>query len=86
MEKVSGGNLDTMTRRLSAVKVVVDLLNHELDLAKADKAVSFERDRLEAGVTTLEMFIGDLESLLKGGGATDGRRVVEAARTSTRVN
>lgn len=87
MEKVSGGNLDAITRRLSAVKVVVDLFNHELDLGKADKAISLERERFEATVTTLEMFIGDLEALLRGGTGTEGRRVVETTRpTSSRVN
>lgn len=86
MEKVSGGNLDAMSRRLSAVKVVVDLFNHELDLGKADKALSFERERFEASVTTLEMFVGDLEGLLRGGSGSDGRRVIETSRASSRVN
>ncbi len=77
--------MDNMSRRLSAVKVVVDLLNHELDLGKADKAISLQRERLEASVTTLEMFVGDLEGLLKGGSG-EPRRVGEATRATSRVN
>jgi len=76
MEKASG-NTDKVTRRLASAKVIVDLLNHELDLGKADRAISLERDRLEAVVTTLEMFIEDVESIRRGG---DERRVVENTR------
>ena len=36
---------ERVARRLATVKVVVDLLNHELDVAKADKAISLERER-----------------------------------------
>jgi hypothetical protein len=70
--------MDKLGRRLAAAKVIVDLLNHELDLSKADRAVSLERERLEAVVTTLEMFIEDAENLRRGG--VDDRRVVETAR------
>ena len=85
MDKASSGSVANINRRLSAVKVVVDLLNHELDLGKADKAISLERDRLDAAVTTLEDFIGDIEAALKGGG--DDRKVVESQRgTVNRVN
>ena len=85
MEKPAGGNMDKVERRLNAVKVVVDLLNHELDLAKAESTVNLEKARLDATVTTLEMFIEDVETALRGGGA-DARRVVETPRaTANRV-
>jgi len=85
VEKNAGDGKEKVGRRLSAVKVVVDLLNHELDLGKADKAVSLERERLEATVTTLEDFIGDVEGLLRGG--SEDRRAVESNRaTVNRVN
>lgn len=84
MEKA--GNADILSRRLSTVKVVVDLLNHELDLNKADKVVNLERERLDAAVTTLEMYVGDVETALRGG-LGDERRVVENTRTTaSRVN
>ncbi|MBI4879164.1 MAG: hypothetical protein HY812_05825 [Planctomycetes bacterium] len=86
MEKATGGAADGMVRRLSAVKVVVDLFNHELDLHKADRAISLDRERLDAMVTTLEMYIGDVEGLLRGSGGAEDRRVVETPRaTASRV-
>lgn len=87
MEKAMTGNTDRVSRRLSLVKVVVDLLNHELDLAKAERSVNLERERLDATVTTLEMFIEDVESMLRGSaGGGDERKVVEVPRaTASRV-
>ncbi len=86
MEKASGGNFVNINRRLAAVKVVVDLLNQELDLGKADKAISLDRDRLDAAVTLLEDFVGDVAALLKTSGGDD-RKVVEPQRgTVNRVN
>lgn len=85
VDKSSNDGKDRVGRRLSAVKVVVDLLNHELDLGKADKAVSLERERLEATTTLLEDFVSDVEGILRGGG--EDRRVVESSRaTVNRVN
>lgn len=83
MEKA--GSSDLLSRRLSTVKVVVDLLNHELGLGKSDKVINIERERLDAAVTTLEMYIGDVEGVLRGG--HDDRRLVETVRpTASRVN
>ena len=58
---------DKLSRRLSSLKVVIDLLNHELDLAKAEKGVTLERPRIEAMITSLEVFVEDVEDTLKGG-------------------
>ncbi len=86
MEKATGGAAEGIARRLSAVKVVVDLFNHELDLHKADRAINLDRERLDSMVTTLEMYIGDIEGLLRSTGGTEERRVVETTRaTATRV-
>ncbi|MFG0317485.1 MAG: hypothetical protein ACF8XB_09440 [Planctomycetota bacterium JB042] len=76
---------ERVARRLSAVKVVVDLFHHELDLGKADKAVSIDRERFDAAVTLLEDFVTDVDHILRGG--ADDRRVVESSRaTVNRVN
>jgi hypothetical protein len=82
MEKATTSSLDRVLRRLSAVKVVVDLLNHELDLAKADRSVNFERERLEATVTTLEMFIEDIEGVTRAAPAAEEKsKIIEAPRS-----
>lgn len=82
MEKATIGSMDRVLRRLAAVKVVVDLMNHELDLAKTDRSVSLERDRLEATVSTLELFIEDIEGLTKSvAQAADSSKIIEAPRS-----
>lgn len=85
MEKAASSSTDKLGRRLSAVKVVVDLLNHELDLAK-ERTVKLEKVRLEATVSQLELFIEDVEGLLRAGNRDD-KGVIESSRaTTTRVN
>lgn len=82
MEKATVSNMDKVLRRMSSVKVVVDLLNHELDLAKADRSVNLERERLEATVTTLEMFIEDIEHLTRATPAGEEKgKIIEAPRS-----
>lgn len=76
---------DRVARRLAAVKVVVDLFHHELDLGKADKSVSIDRERFDAAVTLLEDFVSDVDGVLRGG--AEDRRTVESNRaTVNRVN
>jgi|JI102314A2RNA_FD_contig_31_9408014_length_481_multi_4_in_0_out_0_1 hypothetical protein len=87
MDKPTGGTLEKLGRRLNSVKVVVDLFGHELDVNKADRNITLERERLDAIVTTLEMYIEDCEALMRGAGSDD-RRVIEASRpagATTRV-
>ncbi len=87
MEKSSGGYMEKFGRRLSMVKVVVDLLNHELDVAKNERTVSFDKERLAATVNTLELFVEDLDSVLRTPGGSDEKKVVEAPRaTVSRLN
>lgn len=85
VDKSGSENMHTIARRLNAVKVCVDLMNHEMDFAKNDKTVSIDRHRFDATVTTLEDFIGDIEGALKGTGA-DGRVLETARATASRVN
>lgn len=80
MDKAVTSSMDKVGRRLSAVKVVVDLLNHELDLTK-DRNVQLEKVRLEATVSQLELFIEDIELLLRAGSRED-KGVIETSRPS----
>ena len=87
MEKTSGGYMANVGRRLSMVKVVVDLLNHEIDAAKAERTVSLEKERLAASVNTLEMFVEDLEAVLRQPGGLEDKKVIEQPRaTVSRLN
>ncbi len=82
MEKATINNMERVLRRLSSVKVVVDLLNHELDLAKADRSVNLERERLEATVTTLEMFIDDIEGVTRAApAAAEPSKIIDSPRS-----
>ena len=83
MEKATITSMDRVLRRVSQVKVVVDLLNHELDLAKADRAVSLERERVEATVTSLEVFIEDIEGMMRSAPAAEDNKgkIIEAPRS-----
>lgn len=79
VEKTGADGRERVARKLASVKVVVDLLNHELDLAKAEKAVQLDRERLDAVVTTLEDFVVDVEAALRSG---EERRTAEAPRAT----
>ena len=75
VEKVVGskGRLN-VTRRMAPVKVTIGLLYRELDVAKNDHSVTIDRALFEAVISTLEMFVEDLE--IRGRG--DDRKVVDA--------
>jgi hypothetical protein len=81
MEKSTMNSMEKVLRRLSSVKVVVDLLNHELDLAKADRSVNLERERLEATVTALENFIEDIEGVSRTTPAAEPTKILETTRS-----
>ena len=78
----AGNTKDKLTRRLASLKVIIDLLNHELDLNnnKGDKGVTLERPRLEALVTSLEVFVEDVEDTVRG---RRGEEKLERARASS---
>ncbi len=83
MEKNTGGYMERVGRRLSMVKVVVDLLNHELDVAKNERTCNFDKERLAATVNTLELFVEDLDQFLRTpGGSDDSKKVVETPRAT----
>ncbi len=85
MEKQIDGNVANYThRRLSHVKVVARLVEHELAAAKGSKDVTLERDILENVLDTLEMFIEDFEDVHGGRGAS--RAAAEPKPAVTRLN
>jgi hypothetical protein len=87
MEK-SPDNLGKVThRRLSSLKVLSKLMEHELDLGKSDKEVTLNRHLAESMLDTLELFIEDFEEVygVKGGAGAD-RKVVETKPQVTRLN
>ena len=86
MDKQIENNVGTSAhRRLSHVKVVARLLEHELAGGKGSKDITLERDLLENVLDTLEMYVEDFEELHAGkGGAT--RTAVDAKPAVTRLN
>lgn len=48
-------------RRLHAVRVAVNLLNHEMELARNDAAVTLEREQLKSIIETMTMFVEDFD-------------------------
>lgn len=86
MDKQTETNIGTSAhRRLSHIKVVTRLLEHELGAGKGSKDVTMERDLLENVLDTLEMYVEDFEDLHAGKGAAP-RAVAEAKPAVTRLN
>ncbi len=82
MEKSIDGVGKFVHRRMSQLKILSRLLEHELDAAKGAKDISLERGLLEDALDTLEIFIEDVE------GANDGvmRSRQSAEKTVSRLN
>ena len=53
-------------RRMSQLKILSRLLEHELDAAKGAKDISLDRAILEDTLDTLEIFIEDVEGVNGG--------------------
>ena len=63
MDKPDGSVGKFVNRRLSQLKILARLLEHELDAAKGAKDVSMERGLVENTLDTLEIFIEDVEGV-----------------------
>ena len=87
MEK-SPDNAGKVThRRLSALKVLSKLMEHELDLGKSDKEVTLNRHLAENMLDTLELFIEDFEEVYGIKGSPSERKVVADNKPQvTRLN
>jgi hypothetical protein len=67
MEKLAEANIGSFVhRRLSQIKILSRLIEHELEVAKGAKDVSLGRDLVENVLDTLEIFVEDFEEAHKG--------------------
>jgi hypothetical protein len=82
MDKSSDGVGKFVHRRMSQLKILSRLLEHELDAAKGAKDISLERGLLEDTLDTLEIFIEDVEGA--SGGGMRSRQPTE--KTVSRLN
>jgi hypothetical protein len=75
-------------RRLHPTRVTVNLLHHELELAKGNKDITLDRELLESVVTTLELFIEDFDSKFRTSAADERpveKRFVDAAKATIKI-
>ena len=73
MEKATTDGIGKFVhRRMSQLKILSRLLEHELDSAKGAKDISLERGLVEETLDSLEMFIEDVD------GASGGARSRQA--------
>ncbi len=70
-------------RRMSQLKILSRLLEHELDAAKGAKDISLDRTILEDTLDTLEIFIEDVEG---ANGGVPPRARQSAEKTVSRLN
>lgn len=82
MDKSVDGIGKFVHRRMSQLKILSRLLEHELDAAKGAKDISLERGLLEAALDTLDIFIEDVDGAEAGG--MRARQSVE--KTVSRLN
>ena len=61
MDKSIDGIGKYVHRRMSQLKILSRLLEHELDAAKGAKDISLERGLLEDALDTLDIFIEDVD-------------------------
>ncbi len=82
MEKTTDGSIGKFVhRRMSQLKILSRLLEHELDSSKGAKDISLERGLVEDTLETLEIFIEDVE------GANGGARLrPPAEKAVSRLN
>ncbi len=85
MEKQADSNIGSFVhRRMSQVKVLARLLEHELSSAKGQD-LALDRSLVENVLDTIEIFIDDFE-VARGGKAREKRGQVESKPTVTRLN
>lgn len=85
MEKQADSNIGSFVhRRMSQVKVLARLLEHELSSAKGQD-LTLDRNLVENMLDTIEIFIDDFE-VARGGKAREKRGQVESKPTVTRLN
>lgn len=84
-KSVEGNTASFVQRRLSQVKLLNRLLEHELGAARGAKELTLDRELVENVVDTLEIFVEDVER--QGGHAPEKSRASgEAKPAVTRLN
>jgi hypothetical protein len=88
MEKtIDGGIGSFVSRRISHLKILSRLLEHELDATKSAKDVTLDRDIVESMLETVENFVEDFEDNHKDGGPKrDRARSGDTKPAVTRLN
>lgn len=85
MEKQVDGNIGSfMQRRMSQMKILSRLLEHELNSSKGGE-VSLDRGLAESVLDSLEIFIDDFE-VARGGKARERRQTSGEKPQVTRLN
>ena len=85
MEKQADSNIGSFVhRRMSQVKVLSRVLEHELSSAKGAD-LTLDRSLVENVLDTIEIFVEDFE-IARGGKAQDKRVQAEAKPAVTRLN
>ena len=82
MDKATEGIGKFVHRRMSQLKILSRLLEHELDAAKGAKDITLERGLVEETLDSLELFIEDVEAA----GGANGRTRVVPEKTVSRLN
>ena len=86
MEKLEGSKLiEYLNRRLHPVKVTVNLLARELELASGD-SVSLSKEDVISIISALDIFIEDYEKMTKTPVAQKERRFVNMTKKAPGVN
>jgi hypothetical protein len=70
-------------RRLHPVRVALGLMNHELELARADQAVNVDKEVLRSLIETMQMFIEDFEQQYRASREQSQKKFVTATQTAT---
>ena len=86
MEKQVDGNIGSFVhRRMSQLKVLARLVEHEIGTQKGNQDVTLDRALAENVLDTLEIFIDDFE-IARGGKAREKRQSGESKPQVTRLN
>ncbi len=77
-------------RRLHPVRVTVNLLNQQLELAKAGKDVTIDRNLYQSIVSTFELFLEDFDERVAIAGASDrseksDKKFVESSKSTIKI-
>jgi hypothetical protein len=85
MEKTSELGAQNLRRRLSQLRILARVYEHELELAKGEEVV-LDKALVESTLDTLEIFIEDTDGVVKGTGERKPQPVESGKGQVTRLN